>query len=93
MFTLRRCDPDEQPYNPKKVRVERLAVEAHYDTMAIVIAIIGVGIALWRGNVRIHQDLSSVKRDIADLRERMAKLEGAVDVLTTLLVDRDRKPT
>lgn len=36
----------------------------------------GAGIALWRGNVRIHNDLNSVKNDIADLRERMARLLG-----------------
>ena len=57
-------------------------MEAHYDTLAIIVSIIGVGIALWRGNVRIHNDLNSVKRDIADLRERMARLEGLFEGFT-----------
>ena len=34
--------------------------------------------------------LWSLHRDIADLRERMARLEGAVDVLTKFLVERER---
>ena len=51
-------------------------MDAHYDTLAIVALIIGVGVALWCGNVRIRNDLNGVKRDIADLRDRMARLEG-----------------
>ena len=47
-----------------------------------LVSIIGVGVALWRGNVRIHNDLNSVKRDIADLRERMARLEGLFEGFT-----------
>ncbi len=65
-------------------------METHYDTLAIVVSIIGVGIALWRGNVRIHNDLNGVKRDIADLRERMARLEGTVDMLAKMLIGRER---
>ena len=57
-------------------------MEAHYDTLAIIVSIVGVGVALWRGNVQIHNDLNSVKRDIADLRERMARLEGLFEGFT-----------
>ena len=59
-----------------------MAVEAHYDTLAIVVSVIGVGVALWRGNVRIHNGLNAVKKDIADLRERMARLEGLFEGFT-----------
>ena len=52
------------------------------NTLAIVASIIGVGVALWRGNVRIHNDLNGVKRDMADLRERMARLEGLFEGFT-----------
>ena len=31
-----------------------------------------------------------MRRDIADLRERMARMEGAVDLLTKFLIDRER---
>ena len=34
--------------------------------------------------------LWTLHRDVAGLRERMARLEGAMDILTKLLVDRDR---
>ena len=61
---------------------EGTAVEAHYDTLAIVVSVIGVGVALWRGNVRIHNGLDAVKRDIADLRARMARLEGLFEGFT-----------
>ena len=57
-------------------------METHYDTLAIVVSVIGVGIALWRGNVRIHIDLNSVRSDIADLRERMARLAGLLEGFT-----------
>ena len=68
-------------------------MEAHYDTAAIIASIIGTGIALWRinksgidrlhgdlGNVR--DDLSGVRRDVGDLRERMARLDGLFDGFT-----------
>ena len=57
-------------------------MDAHYDTPAIVASIIGVGVALWHGNVRIHNDLNGVKYDIADLRDRMARLEGLFEGFT-----------
>ena len=34
--------------------------------------------------------LWSLHRDVADLRERMSKLEGTVEVLVRFLVERDR---
>lgn len=34
--------------------------------------------------------LWNLHRDIAGLRERMARLEGAVDLLTKFLIDRER---
>lgn len=58
------------------------------NTLAIVASVIGVGVALWRGNVRIHNDLNGVKRDIADLRERMARLEGVVETLRDTIAGR-----
>ena len=32
-----------------------------------------------------------MRRDIADLRERMARMEWAVDLLTGFLIDRERQ--
>ena len=37
--------------------------------------------------------LWTLRRDMAGLHERMARLEGSVDVLTKFLIDRERKPT
>ena len=34
--------------------------------------------------------LWSLHRDMADLRERMARLEGTVDLLSKFLIDRER---
>ena len=49
------------------------------DTIAIVIAIIGTGIAL---AVLIVPSLRELRRDVADLRERMARLEGLFEGFT-----------
>jgi len=56
------------------------------DTIAIIVAIVGTGIALWRvnkaGMARLHGDLEGVKSSIGDLRERMARLEGLFEGFT-----------
>ena len=49
------------------------------DTIAIVIAIIGIGIAL---AVLIVPSLRELRRDVADLRECMARLEGLFEGFT-----------
>ena len=49
------------------------------DTIAIVIAILGTGIAL---AVLIVPSLRELRRDVADLRERMARLEGLFERFT-----------
>ena len=56
------------------------------DTIAIVIAIIGTGIALAAailpGQYATRRDIAGLHRDIADLRERMARLEGLFEGFT-----------
>ena len=52
-----------------------------------LIAIIGAAIAL--ASV-ILPGQHAMRRDIADLREWMARLEGTVQVLSQVLVDRER---
>ena len=47
-------------------------------TLAAAAVIVGV---LW-----------SLHRDVSDLRERMARLEGTVDVLAKFLIDREQAP-
>ena len=58
------------------------------------IAIIGTGIALAAaiipGQYAIRREIGSIHRDISDLRERIARLEGAVELLTRFLIDRER---
>ena len=53
-----------------------------------LIAIIGASIAL---AALILPGLNAMRRDIADLRERMARLEGTVDVLSKFLIDREHR--
>ena len=55
-----------------------------------LIAIIGAAIAL---AAVILPGQSAMRRDIADLRERMARLEGTVQVLIQVLVERERPST
>ena len=64
-------------------------MEPHYDTLAIIVAILGTGVALWLAGKastdRLHNDMRNMQRDIGDLRERMARLEGTVDMLAKVL--------
>ena len=57
---------------------------------AEIVTMLGVGATL---ALVILPSLHSMRRDIADLRERMARMEGAVDLLTQFLIDRERSRT
>ena len=52
-------------------------------TIIAAVAIIGF---LWS----LHRDIGGLRGEVADIRERLARLEGAVDVLTKFLIDRER---
>ena len=56
------------------------------DTIALVITIIGTGIALGVLIVpslrELRRDIGGIHRDIGDLRERMARLEGLFEGFT-----------
>jgi len=43
--------------------------------------------------VAIIAFLWNLHRDVADLRERMSRLEGTVDLLAKVLIDREQKRT
>ena len=49
---------------------------------------------IWRVMARMEDRLDKrigrVEEHVADLRERMARLEGAVDLLAKFLIDRER---
>ena len=45
------------------------------------------------GDVAIIAFLRDPHRDVADLRERMSRPEGTVDLLTRFLVNRERQRT
>ena len=49
------------------------------DTVAIVVAIAGTGIGLWRV---LEGSLREIRRDVGDLRERMARIEGLLEGFT-----------
>ena len=48
-----------------------------------LIAILSIGGVLFASHWSLH-------RDIANVRERLAKFEGAMEILTKLLIDRER---
>ncbi len=49
------------------------------DTVAIILAIVGTGIALWRV---LDGSLREIRRDVGELRERMARIEGLFEGFT-----------
>ena len=50
----------------------------------LLVALVGLGALL-------RADVAGIRADVADVRERMARLEGAVGLLTEFLVDRERR--
>ena len=48
-----------------------------------LIAILSIGAVLFASHWSLH-------RDIANVRERLAKFEGAMGILTKLLIERER---
>ncbi len=57
---------------------------------AVDFATLGVGIGILAFQWNLHRDFTTLQRDFASLRERLARLEGAVDLLTKFLIDRER---
>ena len=57
---------------------------------ALDFATLGVAIAILAFLWNLHRDFTALQRDFATLRERIAKLEGSVDLLTRFLIDRER---
>ena len=61
----------------------------------LLVALVGLG-ALLRSDItelraEVRADVAEIRADVADVRERLARLEGAVGVLTEFLVDRERR--
>ena len=54
-----------------------------YATLVGVVAILGF---LWN----LQRDMRAMVRRIGDLAERIAKLEGSVEILTRFFIDRER---
>ena len=59
--------------------------------IAIIGAAIMLAAAILRGQYAMRRDIAEVHHDIGDLRERMARLEGTVDVLSKFLIDREHR--
>ncbi|MDE0056859.1 MAG: hypothetical protein OXI22_23670 [Defluviicoccus sp.] len=58
---------------------------------ALDYATLGVGLAILAFLWNLHRDFTTLQRDFASLRERIARLEGAVELLTRFLIDRERE--
>ena len=60
---------------------------------AEIIAMLGVGVALglfmWRVTDKLDRKIDALGIQIGDLRERMAKVEGSIDLLTGFFIDRE----
>ncbi len=50
-----------------------------FDTITIILAIVGTGIGLWRA---LDSGLREIRRDVGALRERMARIEGLFEGFT-----------
>ena len=61
---------------------------------AEIVTMLGVGVALgllmWRVTDKLDRKIDTLSLQIGDLRERMAKVEGSVDLLTRFFIDRER---
>ena len=72
------------------------------DGKGLIVTVISVGVGLGAltaamgglilsGQSRMHSDIRALQEDVADLRERMARLEGRVDRLVEVMVKEDWK--
>ena len=61
---------------------------------AEIITMLRVGIALglfmWRVTDKLDRKIDALGIQIGDLRERMAKVEGSIDLLTGFFINRER---
>ena len=61
---------------------------------AEIVAMLGVGIALglfmWGTTDKLDRKIDALSLQIGALRERMARVEGSVDLLTRFFIDRER---
>ena len=60
------------------------------ELIAIIGAAIMLAAAILPGQYAMRHDIAEMHRDVGDLRERMAKFEGTVDVLSKFLIDREQ---
>ena len=69
----------------------------------LIIALVSVGVGLGaltatlgglllRGQSRMNSDIRSLQSDVGDLRERMARLEGQMEVVIGVFGDREGRP-
>ena len=58
------------------------------ETAVIIVAVVGTGIALGLSIVPGQREL---RRDIANLRERMARVEGVVETLRDTIAGRQKE--
>lgn len=62
------------------------------DTIAIIVAIVGTGIGTGTAlGLLIVPGLREMRRDIANLRERMSRLEGVVETLRDTIAGRQKE--
>ena len=51
--------------------------------------VVGVGAGVLASHLSLHRDITAIYRELANLRERMAKLEGAVEGFMRGQIPRD----
>ena len=60
------------------------------EPIAIIGAVMALAAVILPGRRAMRRNIAGVHHDIADLRERMARLAGTVQALSLILVDRER---
>ena len=59
--------------------------------------ILGVGVAViglnWRMYEGLRRDISDIRSEIADLRERMARVEGMLEAMRDFLIGKQITPS
>ena len=62
------------------------------DTIAIIVAILGVGLGLWRAIATIRQDVDSrhkdLRQDLSEIRQELRALHSRIDALYQALFSR-----
>ena len=87
------CSPDKAPRSTWRQNSLRDRISlVNTDTIAIIVAILGVGLGLWRAIASIRQDVDSRHKDLrqhlAEIRQELRALHARIDAFYQALFSR-----